>query len=207
MPRPTSRDTTRRTFARAILIALLLALLAVGSTVAALNSATSNENNSLAAGSVLIDDNDGGTAMFSLSGLEPGGTDTACIKVTSTGSLDASVRLYGTTTGTGLDQYASLTVTRGTYTAPEPAFDSCTNFSADSTTYISGQSSGVIYAGSLEGFPDSWSAGLVDPYSAAPESWATNEAHVYKFQLTLGDNATAAGKNATQAFTWEARNL
>lgn len=195
----------RRALAGAIVVALL-STLAVGGTVAAFNTSTGNDNNRFSAGSVALEDNDGGTAMFSLSGMKPGDTDTACIKVTYTGSVASTVRLYGAVTGTGLQQYAGLTITRGTYMGAEPSFDSCTNFSADSATYISGQQAGVIYAGTLAGFPTTWSGGVVDPYSTAPESWTTNEAHVYKLQVTLGDNATAAGTNATQTFSWEAQN-
>jgi hypothetical protein len=201
----TQNGTRRRAFAGTIVVVLLL-VLGAGGTVAAFNTTTRNDNNRLSAGSVALDDNDSGSALFSLSGMKPGDTDTACIKVRHTGSLPSTVRLYGAVTGTGLEQYVSLTVTRGSYTPSEPSFDSCTNFSADSTTYVTGQPAGVVYAGTLGGIPTSWSAGIVDPYSTAPESWTTNEAHVYRLQLTLGDNSTAAGKNATQAFTWEAQN-
>jgi predicted ribosomally synthesized peptide with SipW-like signal peptide len=188
------------------IVVALVSLLAAGGAVAAFSSSARNDNNRFTAGSVALDDNDAGTAMFSLSGMRPGDTDSACIKVMYTGSLGSTVRLYGAVTGTGLQQYASLTVTRGTYTGAEPSFDSCTNFSADTTSYISGQQAGVIYAGTLAGFPTTWSSGVVDPYSTAPESWITGEAHVYRLQVTLGDNATAAGKNATQTFTWDAQN-
>ena len=51
----------------------------------------------------------------------PGNTDTGCIKVSYAGSLASEVRLYGTTSGTGLDAYLDLTVTRGTYTPRNPA--------------------------------------------------------------------------------------
>ena len=69
------------------------------------------------------------------------------------------MRLYGTTTGTGLDQYLDLKVTRGTYTPSEPAFDSCTNFQPDGTEYIAGKGNGVIYDGTLQGFPDDYAGG------------------------------------------------
>jgi predicted ribosomally synthesized peptide with SipW-like signal peptide len=201
----THKGTGRKAFAGALVVALVGVLL-VGGTVAAFTSSTSNDNNQVSAGSVSITDNDSGGTLFSLSGLKPGDTTTACIKVTYTGSVASTVRLYGTTTGTGLDQYTSLQITRGTYSSPEPSFSSCTNFNADNTTYISGQAAGVIYAGTLGGFPTSWATGLVDPYSTAPETWTTNEPHVYKLQVTLGDNATAVSKDASQTFTWEAQN-
>ena len=42
--------------------------------------------------------------------------------------------------------------------------------------------------------------------SGSPETWTASEKHVYRIQVTLQNNAAAAGKNATQDFTWEARN-
>jgi hypothetical protein len=199
------KETGRRAFAGAIVAALIVALL-IGATVANFTTSTGPDNNQVSAASISIRDNDDEGGLFSLSGMQPGDTATACIKVTYTGSAASDVRLYGTTTGTGLDQYASLQITRGTYGSPEPSFGSCTNFNADSTAYITGQSAGVIYVGTLAGFPTGWATGRTDPSSAAPETWTTNEAHVYKLQVALGDNAAAVSKSATQVFTWEARN-
>src|SRR5919198_5187098 len=130
-----SRALRRRAFA-AIVFAALLALFALGGTVAALSGLTSNTHKPLSSGNVTIQDNDTGAMFLGLSGMKPGDTSTACIKVTFTGSLASSVRLYGATTGTGLEQYVSLQITRGSYTPTEPSFPSCTNFSADTTTYI-----------------------------------------------------------------------
>ena len=115
------------------------------------------------------------------------------------------MRLYGTTTGSGLDQYLDLKVTRGTYNPSTPAFKSCTNFQADGTDYL-GAGNGVIYTGTLQAYPDDYASGLVDPTSGAPESWSSGEVHVYRFDMTLQSNFAAQGKNATQTFRWEARN-
>ena len=189
--------------------AVALAVLATAggtATWAAFTGTTANAGNSVTSGTVALSDNDSDTAIFSLSGMTAASTDTGCIKLTYGGSLASQVRLYGTTTGTGLDPYLSVTVTRGTFTPSDPAFDSCTNFSADSTTYITGQAPGVIYAGTLQDFPDTYAAGIVDPTSGTPESWTTSESHVYKVQVAVGDEDGAEGKNATQTFTWEARN-
>lgn len=188
-------------------VLVLIATTAGPSTWAAFRNTTANSGNSLSSGTVKLTDNDGGsTPLFSLTGLKRNDTDTGCIKVTYNGSLPADVRLYGTTTGTGLDAYTGVTVTRGKYTGAEPGFDSCTNFTADSTIYVTGQSSGVVYSGTLQDFPDSYGAGIVDPLSSSPEDWTTGESHVYKIDLAIGDNRAAEGKNATQQFTWEARN-
>jgi predicted dehydrogenase len=199
-------ERSRRSKLLAAMAVVGLLGVGVGTSWAAFISASTNAGNKFESGTVKVEDTDSGSAMFSLSGLKPGDTDTSCIKVTYTGSLASTVRLYGTTAGAGLDTYVGLTVTRGSYTPSEPSFDSCTNFTPDATTYVSGQSPGVVYAGTLQGFPDSYAGGLVDPTSGSPESWTTNEAHVYKVVIVMGDNRTAEGKNATQTFTWEARN-
>jgi hypothetical protein len=170
---------------------------------AAFSGTTANSSNSFAAGTVNISDNDSGSAMLSLSSAVPGSSDTACIKITYSGTLDANVRLYVTLTGT-LAPYLTLTVTRGTDSAP--SFDSCTNFTADATNYI-GAGSGVIYSGLLSAFPSTYAAGLVDPVSGSPETWTQTESHSYKFVVTLNNDAAAQGLSSTASFTWEARNL
>lgn len=171
-------------------------------TWSAFSATTGNAGNSFSAGTVTLGDDDAGTAMLSLATAKPGDSDTSCIVVTYTGSLAATVRLYGTTTGTGLDQYLDLTVTRGTKST---AFDGCTDFTADATNYI-GAGAGVVYNGTLQGFPDSYVAGQVDPTSGSPESWTNPESHAYRFVVTVQDVSAAQGLNATQTFTWEARN-
>jgi hypothetical protein len=174
-------------------------------TLAAFVATTQNDGNRIESGSVAIGDNDSDTAVLSLSGVEPGASDSGCIKVSFSGSLDSTVRLYGTTSGSGLDQYLDLKVTRGAYTPSEPAFDSCTNFAPDSTDYI-GQGAGVVYEGTVQGFPDDYASGVEDPPSGGPESWTNGESHVYKLEVQLRHNLAAQGLNATQTFTWEARN-
>jgi hypothetical protein len=193
-----------RRFAIAVGVAVLAA--AAGSvTYAAYTATTANSGNSIEAGSVKLSDNGDGTSLMSLSAAVPGNTTYACIRVTYEGSLPASVRLHGTTTGSGLDQYLDLKVTRGVYNPTEPPFKSCTNFQADGTNYI-GAGNGVIYNGTLQNFPDDYASGLVDPLAGSPESWTTGEVHVYRLDLTLQNDFGAQNKNATQAFQWEARN-
>ncbi|MGH2756067.1 MAG: hypothetical protein ACRDLB_16775 [Actinomycetota bacterium] len=120
------------------------------STKAAYSAVTGNPANRFVAGTVAVGDNDSGDLMFSLADAKPGASASACIKVTYSGSLPSTMRLYGTTSGTGLAPYLTLTVTRGSYGSPEPQFASCSNFSPDGTNYIS-QGSGVVYSGTLDG--------------------------------------------------------
>ena len=191
-------------FAIAVAIAALVPA-AGGATYAAFRATSSNDGNRIEAGSVKLSDNGDGTALVSLAGAVPGDTTSACVKVTYDGTLAATVRLHGTTTGSGLDQYLDLKVTRGTYSPSTPAYKSCTNFQPDGTDYI-GSGNGVVYDGTLQGFPDDYASGLVDPTSGSPESWSTGEVHAYRIDVTLQQNFAAQGENAAQVFRWEARN-
>jgi hypothetical protein len=192
---------TRKILVSALLVGVLGAIAGVGS-YSAYTATTTNSGNSFASGTVAIDDNDSSTAMLALSAAKPGDTDTSCIRIRSTGTLSSTVRLYGTISGS-LGSYLTLTVTRGTDSSP--SFDSCTNFTADSTNY-NGDGAGVIYTGNLSAFPSSYAGGIVDPKSATPETWTTNETHSYKFAVTVQDNNAAQGLTASASFTWEARN-
>lgn len=202
-PEAPRRRTNR---ARSVLLtALVLGILGTVAGVgsySAFTATTTNTGNSFAAGSVAISDNDLNGFMLALTNAKPTDADTSCIRVTYTGSLSSSVRLYSTQTGT-LGQYLTLTVTRGTDSAP--SFDSCATFTADATNYIA-QGAGVIYSGNLSAFPATYAAGLVDPLAGTPESWATNETHSYRFVVTQQDNNAAQGLTGTAGFTWEARN-
>lgn len=182
---------------------LLVLAIAAGATSAAFTASTSNTNNSVATGTVAIGDNDANGAVVALANARPGDSDTGCIKVTYTGSLSSSVRLYATTTG-ALAPYLDLKVTRGTTADP---FRTCANFAADATNYI-GQGNGVVYSGALQAFGANYAAGLVDPLASTPESWTTSEVHAYKLQVTLQSSAPTAaqGLGASSTFTWEARN-
>lgn len=184
-----------------LLLGLLAAAAGTGTYAVYLGTAT-NGGNTIATGTVALADNDGGSAMLDLSGAFPGASDTSCVRVVSNGSLSSRVRLYASVTG-GLPAFTSLTVTRGTQAAP--AFDDCSGFAPDAADYV-GQGAGVLYAGTLAGFPATWAAGVVDPVAASPESWTSGEAHVYRFTVTLQGNAAAEGQSGTADFTWEARN-
>jgi predicted ribosomally synthesized peptide with SipW-like signal peptide len=192
-------------FALALVAIGLAAALAGTQTWAAYSATSASVGNSFAAGTVALADNDSGTAVLALAGAVPGDSDTACVTVAYNGSLASALRLYGTTSGTGLDPYLDLSVTRGTFAGAPPAFASCVGFSADATDYV-GAGGGVIYDGTLQAFPDDHGTGLVDPRPAGPETWTSGESHVYKLQITLQNNLAARGRTATQTFTWEARN-
>lgn len=183
----------KTTRAKLITSAVILALLGVvvsGTVHSAFSTTTSNAGNSYGAGTVALSDNDAGSALFSMSNLKPGDTLTKCIKVDYTGSLTSAVKLYGTTGGTGLDQYLDLVVRRGSFPGAPPASNACTGFSSAAT----------IHSGTLTAFPDSYAAGLDEG------SWTNGTSNVYEITVTLQDNNSAQGLTATQTFTWEARS-
>jgi hypothetical protein len=166
-------------------------------------SSSASAGNSLAMGTVAVGDNDSGAATLSLSSAQPGNSDTGCIRVTYTGSLDAGLRLYASVSGS-LAPYLTLTVTRGTDASP--AFDSCASFTPDATDYL-GAGPGVVYSGLLSAYPTSYATGIVDPPSGPSETWTSSEAHSYRVSISLNNDPAAQGLSATTSFTWEARNL
>jgi predicted ribosomally synthesized peptide with SipW-like signal peptide len=193
----------RRRLLVAMLVLGLTGLMAGMGSYAAFNSTTSNTGDTFQAGTVSITDNHNPTALISLSNAKPGDTDSGCIQVSYSGTLAATVTLYGSGTG-ALAPYLNLTVTRGTDS--NPSYRACDNFNPDGTNYI-GQGNGVIYSGTLSAFPSSYASGITDPtVGGGTETWTNPESHSYKFTITAQDVNASQGTSGTASFTWEARN-
>ena len=184
-----------------LLVFGLLSTLGGWATYSAFSSATTNSGNTFAVGTVAVGDNDAGSALYNVSNRKPGDSVTSCVKVTYTGSLGAGMALYASAVGP-VGDYVNLTVTPGTGNV---TFPGCTGFTPDA--------GGPIYTGTLKGFADAhtnFANGLVDNPGSAT-SWATNDAVVYQFTLTLQDNNAANGVSSAlstgaHSFSWEARN-
>jgi hypothetical protein len=178
-------------YAAALLSLLMVSVLVVTASRAAFSDTTDNAANSWAAGTVTITDDDSGSAMFSVTAMKPGQTVTNCIAVTYSGTLTpADVKLYGSTGGTGLDAYLDTTVEIGT----GGSFGDCTGFTTSST----------LFSGTLASFASTytnWASGL-----AAWSPASTPESRTFKFTMTLQDDNSAQGLDATATFTWEAQN-
>ena len=204
-----SRNTRTKIVATIVVVGLIGVVAGVG-TWSAFSSIVSNAANAFAAGTVILEDNDGGVRMLTLSNAKPNDFDEGCITVSYTGTLPSTVKLYGSssfTSASSLAPYLNMTITRGSFSTA-PAYDSCTNFTPDGTNYI-GQGNGVVFSGTLASFNTSHSSfanGLVDPTSGSPEVWTNPESHVYKIRVTVADNNAAQGLNVTETFTWEAQN-
>src|SRR5213080_30809 len=183
--RPRAGKGGRRTMSKGQRV--LLTLLVIGlvgaiagfGTFSAFSSTTSNDGNSFSAGTVVLSDNDSGSAMYNVSNAKPGDSATACITVTYTGNLAANVKLYTTSTIGSLGSHLTLTVTQGTGNVSFGS--SCTNFTPDS-------SGAQIYNGTLSNFASTYAgygSGLSLTNASASATWSQNDARVYKFQITL----------------------
>jgi len=174
---------------------LLTGAFIVTASLAAFSDTTDNIGNTWTAGSVILTDDDGVTAMFTVTGMKPLEVVTECIVITYEGTLlPADVVLYGAVTVTGLDAYLDLIVEEGS----GGQFGDCSfggGFSATSTIYTGGTLADFAVAHTNFGN----GAGTWTPL-ANPESVT------YKFTVTLQDDNGAQGLGATATFTWEAQN-
>jgi hypothetical protein len=193
--------TSTKVLLTALCVGALGSLAAMG-VFGAFSSTTTNAGNTITAGTVAIADNDAGAAMYSIANAKPGESVSKCIKVTYTGSVDADVHIYTTSTIGSLGQYVDLTITPGTQATS--TFPSCTGFTPDS--------GGALYTGTLQNFGSakgSYANGVVDNPGTSATKWVANDSVVYQVTATLQSSAPDVAQGLTtgaHTFTWEARN-
>jgi len=193
--------TSTKVLLTALCVGALGSLAAMG-VFGAFSSTTTNAGNTITAGTVAIADNDAGAAMYSIANAKPGESVSKCIKVTYTGSIDADVHIYTTSTIGSLGQYVDLTITPGTQATS--TFPSCTGFTPDS--------GGALYTGTLQNFgtaKGSYANGVVDNPGTSATKWIANDSVVYQLTATLQSSAPDTAQGLTtgaHTFTWEARN-
>ena len=190
-----SKTRGRKTLLTLLVVGVVGSLAGIG-TFSAFSSTTDNTGNLFAAGTVYITDNDGGaSSLYNVTNQKPGDTVTSCIKVTYTGTLDFTVKLYSSAIG-ALGPYVNLTVTEGTGGG---VFGDCTGFVAGTT---------IFGPAALSGFPTTYGAGL-----STGGTWTNPTTVTYRFTVTLADNNSANGQGSgpittgSHSFTWEARNV
>ena len=203
-----SRRPSRRLAKIVSLIAIPAAVAVSGLVVAqasysAYSATTVNPTNNWATGTVALADDDANTAAFTAANLKPGSTGSRCIVVSSTGTLPAAVKLYGTAAAStkALADNITLTVTQGTGGS---AAGGCTGF----TALTSGANA---YTGTLADF-----GATATGYGSGVGSWATAgvatgaaaETRTYQLTYTVKTDApnTTQGGTAAIGFTWEAQN-
>jgi predicted ribosomally synthesized peptide with SipW-like signal peptide len=191
--------SNRSKILRTLLLLGVVACIAGAGVFSAFSSSTENPGNVITTGTVLIEDNDGGTALYSMSAAKPGESKTSCIKVTYKGTLAATVKLFTASTIGALGPYVNLKVEAGTQTTP--TFPSCTEFAATST----------VYEGTLSAFQTEHGtyANGITTNPASQTKWETNNSVVYRVTATVSSSAPNSAQGATtgsHAFTWEAQN-
>lgn len=202
LPAVTLTPTARNLLATVVVLGLLIAT--VGAAVfSAYTSVASNEGNTFTAGTIDLTDNDSGSALFNVNGFTPGDAFVRCLRVAyqSTGGVQSNIKLYGATGGTGLAGYLDLRIRRGTMPASGSTGD-CTGFTPDPVDY-DGNGNGVFVDTTLDVFPTDYATGITDPVA----SWSNGDSAVYEITMTVQNDNAAQGLDATQDFSFEARNL
>ncbi|HEY7198099.1 MAG TPA: hypothetical protein VH306_13010 [Gaiellaceae bacterium] len=185
---------------------LLLSLLILGTIGAvagwgafsAFTATTTNSGNSVSAGTVAISQHAGATTLYGLTNQAPGAAVAKCIRVSYTGSLASSVKLYASSGITGGSAF-HLKVERGSgLTSPDNTMN-CTGFTSSSTAYD----------GDLGSFASSYAAGVDGKAGGA--AWNQNDSVDYRFTVSVTDDSTPNAHTSTvssgsHSFTWEARS-
>lgn len=197
MPPPTVRAVRS---ARWLLwpAAAVVTLLVVGqASYATFSAKASNSDNTFAAGSVNLADDDSGSALLSLTDLKPGSTGSRCIAVTSTGTLPSVVKLYATDAATtkSLAGYVTVAVTQGT----GATYGSCTGF----TPLSSGS---AVYSGTIAAF-----TAAATTFGSGVGNWAPTgrsaETRSFQFAYSVSSATPDSAQGGTAGFglTWEAQ--
>lgn len=176
----------------------LASLLVIDGSRAAFTATTDNTGNTINGGTVVLADDDSGTAMFNLAAVNGGQSFTRCINVTYTGTLNSDVKLYTT----GVDSAAAdplapgldVTVETGTGAAGGNTL-SCTGFTGATSQFVGTlDTMGKTYATGVGGFDNASGAGAGTKKS-------------YRITVTVSNLSTYQGKSAAWGFTWEAAGL
>jgi hypothetical protein len=189
-------DRTRKIVRTLVVLAAVGGLATLGA-LSAFTSQANNPNNRVSSGTVTLADNDGGVALYDFTDAKPGDSETSCIRVDYTGSLDADVKLYTPDTIGPLGPQVNLKIEPGTQASP--SFPSCTGFSADGA---------AIFDAALSTFPTTYAGGVAD-FPGASSAWQTDDAVVYRVTATLSASAPDSAQGATtglHTIRWEARN-
>jgi hypothetical protein len=187
---------TRKILKTLLVVGVVGTVAGVGS-FSAFTSQADNDANRVSAGSVVLADNDGGTVpLYDITNAKPGDTQTSCIRVSYSGSLPATVKLYTPTVVGALGPQVNLKIESGTQASP--SFPSCTGFSAETT----------LFDAALSTFATSYAGGITD-FPGAGSSWTSGDAVIYRVTATLSASVPDASQGATtglHTLRWEAHN-
>lgn len=179
-----------------VVVGVVGGLAALG-VFSAFSSQTDNPGNVVTAGSVTLGDNDAGTALYSITAGKPNDSQTSCIRVSYSGSLDSTVKLYTPSTIGALGPNVNLKVEAGTQASP--TFPSCTGFNSETT----------LFDAALSTFPTSYAAGITDFPGTSATKWVNGDAVVYRVTATLSGSTPDSAQGTTTGshiIRWEAQN-
>jgi hypothetical protein len=164
-------------------------------TNAAFTATTGNGANSWSSGTVVVSDDDSGSALFTTGPLVPGDTGARCIAVTYSGSIAANVRLYPSSASGALAPYLTLVVEQGSGAGNVGSASTCTGFAGT-----------TVWSGTLAAFASSATSFGTGIGTFAPTG--SGQVQVYRLTWTL-DAATpdaAQGATATTSLVWQAQS-
>ncbi|SDQ72252.1 hypothetical protein [Quadrisphaera sp. DSM 44207] len=175
----------------------MVSVAGVAGTTAALSDTTANEGNRISAATIALTDNDAGTFMYQVDKAQV--SDPAverCIRVSYSGSLDSTVKLFMASTLDSGAPYVDLKVEAGTQASS--SFPSCTGFTP----------AAVLYNGTLAGFRTSHGSAATGvaytPNGANP--WTSGNSVVYRVTVRVNNDARPAGADSSglHTYTWQA---
>ena len=178
-----------------------MAGVAVFTTSAAFTATSSNPGNRIEAGTVSIGDSDAGTGvLYNALNQKPGsgnGPTAACIRVTYSGSLASSVKLYSSAIADGTS--FRLKVERGSGLTGPAADMNCTGFGSPTT----------VFDNTMDQFPTTYAGGIDGKAGGA--AWSSGDNVDYRFTVYTVDDATpnahtTAKDTGAHSYTWEAQN-
>jgi hypothetical protein len=187
----------RKALLTALIVGGLGAVAGLG-TFSAFTATTTNTGNAIASGTVKIDQHAGAATFYSLTNQGPGTSNAKCVRITYTGTLASSVKMYVSSGVTNGANY-NLKIERGSGLSGPAADMNCTGFTASSTAFDAGLDTlGTSYAAGVDG-------------KAAAAAWAENDALDYRFTINVVDDSTpnahvTSNSTGSHVFTWEARN-
>jgi hypothetical protein len=169
--------------------------------MAAFTASTANSGNTLASGSVAITNERTGSVVFTgVGSLIPGNTATTCVKVTYSGTVSTSVKLYASAySDTGLGDDLRLTLEEG----DGGTYASCTGFTR--TSYlVNDQSFDAVFNASGTASRRTYATGLGGSWT--PAANPTVKTYRFTYALSPATPNSAQGTNVAVTFTWEARS-
>ena len=175
---------------------VLMSLLVLRVSAAAFTAPTDNPANNWATGSIALSDDDGGgaaSALFNVTGMVPGQTESRCITVTYTGDVDpTAVKLYTSVTDGGLGPHLDVTVREADESG---GVGSTCGTLSNAAVIVNNQTLNAL-ATAHPNYTNG--AGVWNPT-------ATGQAKTYQFSVTLGADTPASGQgaDAQATFTWE----